>query len=81
MEEKKVVWKAGSTGRDFPDKVPAQPNGNPGQRDCLVKKGRGRKTTTYCLSGGPMHGSCFELYHITTSYMLLDNSVTARHSS
>ena len=57
------------TGRHFPDKVPPRPNGNPGQRDCVVcsgKKGRGRRTTTYCCKEcgvGLCVVPCFQLYH------------------
>ena len=57
------------TERHFPDKVPLRPSGAPGQRDCVVcsgKKGRSRKTTTYCCKQcgvGLCVVPCFELYH------------------
>lgn len=57
------------TERHFPDKVPTRPNGTPGQRDCAVcsgKRGRRRKTTTYCCKQcgvGLCVTPCFELYH------------------
>lgn len=57
------------TERHFPDKVPARSNGIPGQRDCAVcsgKRGRKRKTTTFCCKQcgvGLCVVPCFELYH------------------
>ena len=57
------------TERHFPDKVPARANGTAGQRDCVVcsgKRGRKRRTTTYCCKQcgvGLCVVPCFELYH------------------
>ncbi len=57
------------TERHFPAKVPSRSNGIPGQRDCAVcsgRRGRKRKTTTYCCKQcevGLCAVPCFELYH------------------